>query len=96
MQSSHSIDVVRHDNGQMSHSHFLVGALLNDGQSVHNLGVVPKHFLHFIFDEHVVDLVDDLHVSGQQVSEQSYTPSLQSLCKEEREERREKRREENI
>lgn len=80
MELSDSINLVRTDNGQISHADHLGRRFLDDGNAGKQLTLLWELTLHSL-EEEEVDIIDDLQMSWEQVLEQWNGPLLQRLRK---------------
>ena len=78
MQSRDTVNGMRAHNGQESHAHPLLISLLNEGHPADLLGVTRVLSPH-LFQEVVIDEVDQVHVPRQQLCQQGYRPLLERL-----------------
>lgn len=78
MELGDSIDLVRTDNGQISHTDHLGSRFLNNGDASEQLALLWELALHSL-EEEKVDIIDDLQVSRKEVLEQWNGPLLQRL-----------------
>ena len=78
VQGGHSIDCVRANNREVGHSNLLIIALLDKGHTGDLLVVTRVLLLHSL-KEVVIDEVDDLHMPGQQLLNESNRPLLKGF-----------------
>jgi len=80
VDSRHAVDRVRGHAGQVGHPHQLLArpVLLDDGHAPDAVPVVAVALAHLL-QEAPVDVVDDLHVPGQQPLHQADGPPLERL-----------------
>ena len=78
VQGGHSIDCVRANNREVGHSNLLFIALLDKGHTGDLLVVTRVLLLHSL-KEVVIDEVDDLHMPGQQLLNESNRPLLKGF-----------------
>lgn len=78
VNARHSIDGVGADDGEVGHVHALVSIFLNERHATHAVSISGPTLGHGI-QVVVVDLVDDLHVAGQDVLHEGDRPTLQGL-----------------
>lgn len=78
VQFGDAIDLVRADDGDVSHADHLGLSLFDDGDAAEQVVVLGELALDVLQEGHV-DLVDDLEVTGQQVLHQRDRPLLQCL-----------------
>lgn len=81
VQLSHTVDLVRTNNSQVSHADHLWVRLLNDGHAAKKLAIIRELALHSLQEEEI-DLVDDLKMSWQEVLEKRNGPLLKCLRKD--------------
>lgn len=80
VDAGNSVDSMTAHNAQIGHIHSLLAVFLNKGHPPHPVQITRPTLLHFLKVEEV-DLVDDVQVTGQNVLEQAYRPTLQSFRK---------------
>ena len=78
VQRGHAVDGMAADAGQMRHAHILLAALVDERQPRQTLVVPGKAHPHLV-QKAPVDLVDDLQVPRQHVSEERQRPFFQGL-----------------
>lgn len=78
VESSDTVYGVRADNRQESHSHLLVVTFLNQTHSRELVRISRISLLHSL-EEVVVDFINELHVAGQQLLDESYRPLLEGF-----------------
>ena len=78
MQFRHAIDMVATDHGQMGHAHPPLGAFLNQGNALQDLGLAGVAQAHHA-QEAGVDFVNDLQLARQQLLEDFHAPGFQGF-----------------
>ena len=78
MQSSHSVDVVGADDSEVGHAHALFFPTLDATQGLLLLSIAWVS-LADLLHEHVVHMIDKIHVARKHVLHHVYRPLLQSL-----------------
>ena len=78
VQFGHAIDVVAADNGQMGHAHPPLGAFLNQGNALQDVGLAGVAQPHHA-QETGVDFVDDRQLARQQLLEDFHPPGFQGF-----------------
>lgn len=75
----HTVHTVGDHDSQVGHANLLLITLLNDGELVHLGNIVGPLLLDHLGQEQMVDVVDDLNVSGEEVLHETEGPHFQGL-----------------
>lgn len=78
MQLGHTIHLERSDNGEVRHSHILGVTLLDDRHALNSASIVGPS-LGDLTEEIVVDPIDDLQMTGEQLFEKADFPLFERL-----------------
>lgn len=78
VDGSNAIDGMRADNAEVSHVDSLLAVLLDQRHAAQPVHVAGELFLDLL-QEQEVDVVDDLHVPGQNVLQHGARPALERL-----------------
>ena len=81
METSHSVDMPRTNTGQVGHSYMFFSPFLNKRHPGDKI-IVQRKTKSYLVKESLVDLTDNLIMTGQQAFKESKRPFFQSLRKQ--------------